>query len=380
LIYELGNIESRVSDIISLVKEGNDSDTNKIKEAILNECQRIRLAFKQEAIAAEEERILKKYFSFHQQGITELINCCSRIRTNSAKAGLLLSDMVRVLSQLLHFVKDHFGSYCDLNGSIPEVEANLIRLELATFADEILNKFGTSDLDPSLLNVVLTAIKHKESAPVLSFAFVQNLHGLRKVLLMLDCSIDADLLRQDFCKTLIHYNFNAAEFYEYYLLLINKSLSKCETLSDRIDQLAYFYKICIQTRCELHLPFNNDARSIQTQLLEWIAQELDYLKQKLQLQTTPSSKGEGLINDFKLNFDLSVSHLAYLFKSFTETGVIQNKNTSELIRFLTKFVRTKKSEAVSYESFRIKYYNAESGTKDAVKKTLQMLINYMNKN
>jgi hypothetical protein len=132
--------------------------------------------------------------------------------------------------------------------------------------------------------------------------------------------------------------------------------------------------------CELHLPFNNEASSIQKQLLEWIAQELDYLKHKQQLQMTPSSKGEGLVNDFKLNFDLSVSHLAYLFKSFTETGVIQNKNTSELIRFLTKFVKTKKSEAVSYESFRIKYYNAESGTKDAVKKTLQSLINYMNKN
>ncbi|MBA4056153.1 MAG: hypothetical protein C0490_15670, partial [Marivirga sp.] len=108
--------------------------------------------------------------------------------------------------------------------------------------------------------------------------------------------------------------------------------------------------------------------------------ELDYLKQKQLLQIASPLKGEGVINDFKLNFDLSVSHLAYLFKSFTETGVIQNKNTSELIRFLTKFVKTKKSEAVSYESFRIKYYNAESGTKDAVKKTLQLLINYMNKN
>jgi hypothetical protein len=84
--------------------------------------------------------------------------------------------------------------------------------------------------------------------------------------------------------------------------------------------------------------------------------------------------------DFKLNFNLSVSHLAFLFKAFIETGVIQNKNTSELIRFLTKFVKTKKSEAVSYESFRIKFYNAETGTKDAVKKTLQLLLNYMNKN
>jgi hypothetical protein len=84
--------------------------------------------------------------------------------------------------------------------------------------------------------------------------------------------------------------------------------------------------------------------------------------------------------DFKLNFDLSVSMLAYMFRAFTETGVIQNKNASELIRFLTKYAKTKRSESISYESFRIKYYSVESGTKDAVKKMLQSIINFINKN
>jgi hypothetical protein len=75
-----------------------------------------------------------------------------------------------------------------------------------------------------------------------------------------------------------------------------------------------------------------------------------------------------------------VPHLAYLFRAFIETGVIQNKNTSELIRFLTKYVKTKRSESISQESFRIKYYSVESGTKDAVKKMLQTVLNFINKN
>ena len=82
-------------------------------------------------------------------------------------------------------------------------------------------------------------------------------------------------------------------------------------------------------------------------------------------------------SEFKLNFDISVSHLAFLFRAFIEAGVIQNKNTSELIRFLSKYVKTKKQESISFESFRIKYYSVESGTKDAVKKTLQSVLNFI---
>jgi hypothetical protein len=386
LVYELVNIESKVSDIIGLIelKQLKESDAGKFKEAILTECQRIKMAFKQEVIAVEEERILKRYFSFHQQGILELINCCAGTQLKKAantKAGLLLNELVNILTNLLHFIQDHFPRYFDLNGNLPESRVNVIRRELENHAEVIFERFKNTSLDPALLNLVLNNIRYWQSASTLSFRIVQNLNDLKVSLLKLDfCVDDPDLLKQDFCKTLIQNNFNPKEFYEYYVSLVNKSLTKCETLSDRIDQLAYYYKICNQMSGVSQLPLNVDAPAIQAQLSEWITQELDYLKQKQQLHITTPSKGDNLINDFKLNFDLSVSHLAYLFKSFTETGVIQNKNTSELIRFLTKFVKTKKSEAVSYESFRIKYYNAESGTKDAVKKTLQSLINYMNKN
>jgi hypothetical protein len=77
---------------------------------------------------------------------------------------------------------------------------------------------------------------------------------------------------------------------------------------------------------------------------------------------------------------MSVSQFAYFIKTLTETGVIQNKNVSELIRFLAKFVKTKRSENISYESFRIKYYNAEDNTKGAVRNLLHTAIGYINNN
>lgn len=77
---------------------------------------------------------------------------------------------------------------------------------------------------------------------------------------------------------------------------------------------------------------------------------------------------------------MSVSQFALFTKAFVESGVIQNKNVSELIRFLSKFVKTKRSGTISPESLRIKYYDVESSTKDAVKNLLHTAIGYINSN
>ena len=139
-------------------------------------------------------------------------------------------------------------------------------------------------------------------------------------------------------------------------------------------------KFANQETCVSHLSFDNDGVPINIRLADWIIQEVQYLKHKQQLSPISLNAEDAVPTDFKLNFDLSVSMLAYLVRAFTETGVIQNKNASEVIRFLTKYAKTKRSESISYESFRIKYYSVESGTKDAAKKILQSVLNFMNKN
>ena len=77
---------------------------------------------------------------------------------------------------------------------------------------------------------------------------------------------------------------------------------------------------------------------------------------------------------------MSVSQFALLTRSFVESGVIQNKNIAELIRFLARFVKTKRSGTISPESLRIKYYDVETSTRDAVKNLLHTAIGYINSN
>lgn len=151
-------------------------------------------------------------------------------------------------------------------------------------------------------------------------------------------------------------------------------------MSEKVEQLAYFLKKFSQQQPLPDLSFDPAYPPITAQMVNWLSNEMEYLKTRRQLRSALSVNDDGLSSEFKLDFSISVSQLACLFRIFVETGVIQNRNASELARFLSKFAKTKKSEAISYDSFRIKFYNVESGTKDAVRKMLQILLQYMNKN
>ncbi len=148
-----------------------------------------------------------------------------------------------------------------------------------------------------------------------------------------------------------------------------------------MERLAFQLKTINQIPETTGLSFDPGFKPLRIQLSEWILEEVQFLERKRDLTTSSQvAEKEFAKKDFKLEFDMSVSQFAFFIKSFIETGVIRNKNISELIRFLARFVKTKRSENISYESFRIKYYNVENTTKDSVKSTLHSAIGFINSN
>lgn len=373
--YEFENIESQIGEVQALVKF-RDEDAKRILDSIRLECDRIEKAFSLLVLSGEQEKRVRRYFHFHQKSLSRLIDKVAEPAGYEA-AGVL--DAIGTLLVGLHdTLKSQFPEFFDFNAQIPHFLTERTLHELTASADLLREKFIQTALDPRLLDVVSTSFRNLEAV---SYQKIGYLRGLKQRLSHLDLSIDdPDLLRQDFCKVLINCNYNARGFFDYYTRYVKKALINCETLSDRIDLVAWFVKECHQEQCLQKVSFDPQLPPIHVQLGEWLSQELDYFRQKQQLILSPELLEDGPEKDFKINFDLSVSQLAYLFKALIETNVIRNKNTSQLIRFLVKFVKTKKAESVSYDSFRMKFYNPESGTKDAVKKVLGSLLQYMSKN
>ena len=379
--YVLEDIEQQVHSVLSAVGsvKFKEPEISKMIDGLEQECSKVIAEFKHQILSGEEEQCIIRSFHFHQRGLTRLLN---RIPAGSRqKTKIVLGKLVRVITGLLLELETEFPEYFDQKCSLPHCLQEQVKSEIAEAIQSITEKYETTTIDRRILTIVTAAFESVNGNPeTLSYSRLYFLRALKQSLMACDVRLDsADLLRQDVCRMLIQLNYNSELFFQYYVEQIHHALTLCETLSDKIDQLSYYFKVCCQEHTA-HVSFDFKTQSINIQFVEWISQELEYYRNKQQLQLSQPSKVDGLAADFKLNFDLSVSHLAYLFKSFIETGIVQNKNTSELIRFLTKFVKTKKSESVSYESFRIKFYNPETGTKDAVKKTLQSLLNYMNKN
>ncbi|MEO5602511.1 MAG: hypothetical protein ABIR06_16435, partial [Cyclobacteriaceae bacterium] len=336
---EFENIESLIGKVLAL-STFKGEDSKKILDSIGLECERIKKAFNQLVLSAEEEKKVRRYFHFHQESLVRLIN---KIHPPARpKAAGLLAAIKNLLVDLHDTFKSQFAEFFDDNGQMPDFLKEDALFELGRSADSLREKFISSSLDPQLFDLVVNSFRALE---VVSYQKLHYIRHLQQRLLRVDISInDPDLLRQDFCKVLVNCNYNAGEFFEYYTGFVKKALINCETLSDRIDLVSWFLKGCYQEQCLQNLAFDRHFQPIHVQLAEWLSHELDYYRQKQQLLTLPDLREHGLDKDFKLNFDISVSQLAYLFKAFIDTGVIRNKNTSQLIRFLVKFVKTKKSE------------------------------------
>lgn len=350
-------------------------------ELIAEECGHIKRLLTEEVLTVKKDNLIHRCFSFHQKCLIRLIDECTAAG-GSPSSSQYVGESENVLMDLLGYLERQFSEYFDHDVRPPESLRDSIRNEINHASQSIADKYRGTSLDENILQIVLTDLSDLMNVwPEFSYRKLYLVRILESRLLAIDSTIDnGDLLRQDFCRELIRINFNTERFFDYYTRHITATLSVCETLADRIEQISYFYKICSQEHRLQNAALVAGPPTIRDQLLGWISQEMEHLNTKRQLRLTDSVKDDGLLSDFKLSFDLSVSQLAYLFRAFIETGVIQNKNTSELARFLSKFVKTKKSEAISNDSFRIKFYNVESGTKDAVKKMLQSMIQYMNRN
>jgi hypothetical protein len=120
------------------------------------------------------------------------------------------------------------------------------------------------------------------------------------------------------------------------------------------------------------------APSLQSQLTGYLAEEIDHLQRVQQLSLYPATNNEdSAMLAFKIIMDVSVSQLAYLLRVFVETNVIKNKKVTDLFRFLSRFVITKRTEHISYDSLRGKYYNVETGTRSSVRIILTEMIRHI---
>ena len=383
--------------IETLIRNTFDSSASKekllqLRNSIAEEVERIKSTFALKVLSIEKNQV-ERFFQYHQQALINLLNNLYKFslipkEERSINMEPTFNELIRFscyqLEEIIKFFQTDFHGYFDLDIHIPELTRERVLKALKESSILLEGSLSKFEIDPALLSISVSTVTDLLTEPDLKITY-RKVNWIKELnsefLQLVEVGQIGKSLNLEIQSVLLHLNYNSTAYLKYCTDIINRELSVAETLTGKLEKLAFHYKVVSQSRVKPDFVFDLSSPSLKEQLSEWILEEIQFLERKQKLSMAfPSPDEEQVKKDFKLVFDMSVSQFAYFIKTLTETGVIQNKNVSELIRFLAKFVKTKRSENISYESFRIKYYNAEDNTKGAVRNLLHTAIGYINNN
>lgn len=388
--YEFTAIETLIRSAIEQSDKPNkvfDEGFAQVRNAVAIERDRIKKSFALKVWALENNQ-RAHFVQYHQQRLIALIDELFEIsRRNDEKAGLqfrISSEaffLYDQLTDLLNLIRYELSEYFCREAKVPESDKMKILGRIQESYKNLQHR-----MDGKENKLIATCSSHikifiEGMEPKTTYRKVQYMEVLTESIGRFLQSCNDDLPEEEIRTFLVSVDFNSAAYFKYYTEFIQNQLVQLGSNSERLEKLAFHNKTINQIQLTPGITFDPGSRGIRTQLSEWISEEVEFLERKRFLTTNAQiAENDFAKKDFKLEFDMSVSQFAFFIKAFIETGVIQNKNISELIRFLSKFVKTKRSENISYESFRIKYYNVEGNTKDAVKNTFHTAIGFINSN
>ena len=65
----------------------------------------------------------------------------------------------------------------------------------------------------------------------------------------------------------------------------------------------------------------------------------------------------------------------WAFSLLIETGIIKHKNQTDVFRFISENFKTSNTDTISVDSIKVKYYNVETSTKNAIREKIIELLN-----
>lgn len=387
--YEFKNIESLIRDAIDSVSNSKTAFKEQFiqgKSAFSEEKIRAKKSFALKTLSFERKDQVTRFVQFHQQS---LINFSDELFDGlSPRRESQLTEMsnffVDHLNDLQNHIQYQYAEHFNQDTKAPEafIADSLERWKEAL--DRIENCPSKGEMDQVLLSLPLMPVKNillgrGQAINYRTLSYTTELLNLLHEVVYSDQ--DGRSIDEQIRSVLLHLNYNSRAYFEYYINHLKAQISATDAVSDQLEKLAYSYKVINQTPSKQCLTYDLQSKPLKNQLSDWLLEEIQYLERKRELVSKSAFNEEAFVRkEFKLEFDMSVAQFAYFIKAFVETGVIQNKNISELIRFLAKFVKTKRSESISYDSFRMKYYNVESNTKSSVRNLLHTAIGYINSN
>lgn len=389
LTYELGKLESVIKALLASSKDtttmlfefGAD-----LRHILRSEAEAIKKNLVHEVFNIEDELHLQRYIQFHQQELVRLYDLVEphyqQQSADNLDDNIDVEDRAatkRTIEELLHFIERHFTHYFNQDAKAPEAYIALTGEALIKAMNEYHDELKKGDVNDRLIALVLAPLRkfiERIGSGKLTYRDIMYVREVGKELKRR--LIPGNFkLHESIRYTFLYLNYNTIQYFNYYTGYILDQVKTVDNVPEKIEKLSYILKTINQTQVKPGIAYNSVYPPLKEQLVDWITEEIAYQERTFQLTQKLMPSGS-LPGDFKIQLDMSLSQLAYMLRIFIDMKVIQNKNLSDILRFFSRSYQVRQQN-ISYESFRVRYYNPEESVRKSVRSLLLQLVDYINR-
>ncbi|NOS93022.1 MAG: hypothetical protein HOP30_13955 [Cyclobacteriaceae bacterium] len=325
------------------------------------EVARIREALLTGVLTLTDETHVQRYIRTHHFGIIQLLNKVSgNPKSMEATTSLL---------ELLTVIESTFANHLDPEAELCQLHAQQLAQQCKETISQLSKNFAKTTVSEKLQAVFVNMFRKLTTTHVVTYHQQKFAHELIDDLTWQFANTEPDALEKELTKLTLNRDLNSTRAFYFWRDLIKARMNTAELSSDKREQLLEV-QMEIQHTSEKQKGYHINTASLRDQVLDYVSWEMNYLDRS---ETSVKKSTDRPAENFRVRTELSVSQLACLLKTLVDMRIIVNPNISELLRFFAQTIVSKRAEAISFDSLRAKYYNIESGTKEAIRQTLQSL-------
>ncbi|WMN06891.1 hypothetical protein QYS48_34130 [Marivirga arenosa] len=389
--YELDLFDYIVSEYFKNEKQQlSKLEFHEWKQNLLKEEERLRQSLMKMIFVNQEDKAIERQIQFYQHKLIliskEVVNKIEylpipyeRIIKKDDYRSQLGHVFLKILSDLLTFIENHFTKYFNQDSVVPTTyfERSSTQLRYKLFKIKELGELKR--IDPPLLKIIIhniqKAIENPKGISYRKFIYCKTF--LSEMLVMFSRTTQGIKMEKQIITNLLYLNFNVFAIYNYISNRITDHYQAKSNYNEQLLQLQLFKKLINQSHIKPDFEFHSNTPSLKESLSVWIEEEIFYFKERKQLSIQypqPEAAWNKAHKNKKLYTTLSVSQLAYFMRLLYNANVISLESKSKLIELISDHFSTTSQRNISAKSLKNKIYSPEITTIENIQELMESLI------
>lgn len=284
------------------------------------------------------------------------------------------------VEELIAFIEKNYLQHLDQSVPVPFNSTLLSVYQLKEKMELIHDQLEKCQVDHELKNLIQRPIFKINSRSLddrmtyrdlmYHIQFITKLHDL--------LTSENDITTNRLISFCFEVNYNEMKIMDYLIGKIQQQIEECAS-DDEVDELLRReLKFANQQQLYTRKSFSDRSQSLKTYITHWIEQEVLFLERNRnrQLVFQPTSTPSAEIS--RIDVNLSVPQLAFLFRLLSDTGIINANSKQDLMRSIAKTFSTSKVNSISVKSLHNSFYEQDNQTIEAIKHLLIKMLGEIN--